>query len=80
VDQSTNGLWAEVLDGEVPQAIVNSFVYHLREDDTWVYSDQGGAYAATPWPHLTVNHSLPEYGCFDENFRRYVTTNWIDSF
>ena len=80
VDQSTNRLWAEIVDGEVTQGIVNPFVYHLREDGAWVYSDQGGAYAGIPWPHLTVNHSLPVYGRFDENFRRYVTTNWIESF
>ena len=80
VDQATNRVWAEIVDGEVTQAIVNPFVYHLREDGAWVYSDQGGAYAAIPWPHLTVNHSLPEYGRFDKYFRRYVTTNWIESF
>jgi len=80
VDQATNRVWAEIVDGEVGQAIVNPFVYHLREDGAWVYSDQGGAYAAIPWPHLTINHSLPEYGRFDKAFRRYVTTNWIESF
>ena len=80
VDQATNRVWAEVVDGDVTQEIVNPFVYHLREDGAWVYSDQGGAYAAIPWPHLTVNHSLPEYARFDKYFRRYVTTNWIESF
>ena len=80
VDQATNRVWAEIVDGEVTQEIVNPFVYHLRQDGAWVYSDQGGAYAAIPWPHLTVNHSLPEYGRFDKVFRRYVTTNWIESF
>ena len=56
VDQSTNRLWAEIVDGEVTQGIVNPFVYHLREDGAWVLLRPGRRIRRYP---LAPSHGKP---------------------
>ena len=80
VDQATNRVWAEVVDGDVTQEIVNRSC--TTSGRTAPGSTRIREAHTPPSPGLIsrLNHSLPEYARFDKYFRRYVTTNWIESF
>ncbi len=72
-DRATRSVYAEVVPS-VHKHVMHDFVLDVTRPTTLVYTDESNAYFGLPRMHLTVNHSLGEYGVGD------ATTNRIESF